>query len=219
MKVVVEEGSVCGCVILWAELRERLTWPTKAEEAGTPPPPPHLHPSSSFCGFPVARHLPYYCLHCSACCLLWAAVLFVLTILRRAEIAAQPQILLAKTVAARRKSFVLDKTPLKTASAGGEADSNTLNMKCLHMCSGNNHDFPAGISRTTSPPPIPGWELWGTGLPRCSWWGPLGLGVKLRHSWTAVDSRLLFSELMIIKSVSINENSLQGNRYGLLQSK
>lgn len=49
------------------------------------------------CGLPMARHLPHYSLHFTACCLLSAAILFVHTILRPAEIAAQPQVLLTQS--------------------------------------------------------------------------------------------------------------------------
>lgn len=72
---------------------EGKTDPT--DKAGTTPPQPRA--PLACCLFPIARHLPHYCLHFTACCPLSAAILFVRTILRLAEIAAQPQVLLTQS--------------------------------------------------------------------------------------------------------------------------
>lgn len=54
--------------------RERVN-PTNKSRDVSPP---------ACCGLPIARHLPHYSLHFTACCPLSAAFLFVHTILRPA---------------------------------------------------------------------------------------------------------------------------------------
>lgn len=126
---------VCVCVFTCAcshvcERRRKRDRPWEAKEwqerdrqrerGWTPPTKAEMCPPPACCGLPIARHLPHYSLHFTACCPLSAAILFVHTILKLAEIAAQPQCLLTQNEWWPRGSVLFWKTCLEIGHCWGE---------------------------------------------------------------------------------------------------
>lgn len=94
-----------------SEKRERENPTNKGRDVSPPPLP-------ACCGLPMARHLPHYSLHFTACCPLSAAILFVHTVAEAGRNSCTATMSEHRASGGLEEVFCFEKPALKSDIAG-----------------------------------------------------------------------------------------------------